>query len=107
MRGKNGFCAVGGGSVIGFIAVIRGGRIEEMFLCAAGVQRRWVIAIRGGRTAGRNAEAVSAAPRREGAGNCSITGKKRRRVFIAGVGKCGGPQACCIGSFGTTKRPCH
>ena len=31
MRGKNGFCAVGGGSVIGFIAAIRGGRIEEMF----------------------------------------------------------------------------
>ena len=90
MRGKNGFCAVGGGSVIGFIAVIRGGRIEEMFLCAAGVQRRWVIAIRGGRTAGRNAEAVSAAPRREGVGNCSITGNKRRWVFIAGVGKCGG-----------------
>ena len=90
MRGKNGFCAVGGGSVIGFIAAIRGGRIEEMFLCAAGVQRRWVIATRGGRTAGRNAEAVSAAPRREGVGNCSITGNKRRWVFIAGVGKCGG-----------------
>ena len=90
MRGKNGFCAVGGGSVIGFIAAIRGGRIEEMFLCAAGVQRRWFIAIRGGRTAGRNAEAVSAQPRREGVGNCSITGNKRRWVFIAGVGKCGG-----------------
>lgn len=70
-----------------------------MFLCAAGVQRKWVIAICGGMAAGiaagmaagRNAEAVSAAPRREGAGNCSITGNKRRRVFIAGVGKCGGP----------------
>lgn len=57
-----------------------------MFLCAAGVQRKWGIAIRGGRAAGRaagrNAEAVSAAPRREGAGNRSITGNKRRQVFL-------------------------
>ena len=38
--------------MIGFIAAICGGRIEGVFLCAAGVQRKWVIAICGGMAAG-------------------------------------------------------
>ena len=75
-------CAVGGGSVIGFIAAIRGGRIYVQRGFNGGGSSRYA--------AGRNAEAVSAAPRREGVGNCSIIGNKRRWVFIAGVGKCGG-----------------